>query len=85
MIFHFGFSEGGLGAGAPKHRLLRLIYQAFLHENREGAQNLRFVFAIHCQVWIFPIAEHAESLELFALDVDEFSRKCFAFSTYLQR
>ena len=62
LIFHFGFSEGGLRAGAPEDRLLRLVHQAFLNENRERAQNLRFVFGIHCQVRIFPIAEHAESL-----------------------
>ena len=61
LIFHFGFSEGGLRAGAPEDRLLRLVHQAFLNENRERAQNLRFVFGIHCQVWIFPIAEDAES------------------------
>jgi hypothetical protein len=34
---------------------------------------------------MFPVAEHAEPLELFALDVDEFSRKRFGFLTDLQR
>src|SRR5258705_5468100 len=34
---------------------------------------------------MFPVAEHAESLELFALDVDEFSRKRFALFADLQR
>ena len=34
---------------------------------------------------MFPVAEYAEPLELVALDVDEFLRKRFAFSTDLQR
>ena len=34
---------------------------------------------------MFPIAEHAEPLELFALDVDEFSRKRFALFADLER
>src|SRR4029077_14466933 len=44
-----------------------------------------FIFGIHCQVRIFPIAEDAESSELLALDVDEFSRKRFAFLADLNR
>ena len=78
MIFHLGFSEGGLGTGAPEDRLLRLVHQAFLNENRERAQDFCFVFGIHRQIRMFPVAEHAEPLELFALDVDEFSGKRFA-------
>ncbi len=39
LIFDFGFGERGLGASAPKDRLLRLIDEAFLNENGEGAQN----------------------------------------------
>ena len=78
LIFHFGFGERGLRAGAPEDRLLRLVHQAFLNENRERAQDFRFVLGIHRQIWMFPVAEHAEPLELFALDVDEFSRKRFA-------
>ena len=54
-------------------------------ENRERPQDFRFVFGIHRQIRMFPIAEHAEPLELFALDVDEFSRKRFASLADLQR
>src|SRR4029077_19151708 len=85
LIFYFGLGEGGLRARAPENRFLRLVHKAFLNENRESAQNLRFVFGIHCQVRIFPIAEDAESSELLALDVDEFSRKRFAFLSDLNR
>ena len=34
---------------------------------------------------MFPVAEHTEPLELFALDVDEFSRKRFALFADLER
>ena len=85
LIFHLGFGESGLRAGAPEDRLLRLVHQAFLNENRERTQDLRFVFGIHRQIRMFPVAEHAEPLELFALDVDEFSRKRFALFADLQR
>src|SRR6266481_615523 len=68
LIFHFGFSERRLRAGAPKDRLLRLINETFLNKHCESAQNFRFVFGIDRQIWMFPIAQDTESLELFALD-----------------
>jgi hypothetical protein len=78
LIFHFGFGEGGLGAGAPEDRLHRLVNQTLLHEDGEGAQDLGFVFGIHGEVGMFPIAENAEAFELLALDIDEFARESFA-------
>src|SRR5205807_3848210 len=57
----------------------------FLYEHSNRAKNLRFVFGIHRQIWIFPIAENAEPLELLALDAYEFSRKRFGFFPDLQR
>src|SRR6266568_4527650 len=77
LIFHFGFSERRLCASAPKDRLLRLINETFLNKHCESAQNFRFVFGIHRQIWMFPIAQDTESLELFALDVDKLPRECF--------
>ena len=77
LVLHFGFGERGLRAGAPKDRLLRLINETFLNENGERAQNFRFVFRIHRQIGIFPIAKDAQPFELLALDIDEFPRERF--------
>ena len=43
LVFHFGFGQRGLRAGAPEDRLHRFVNQPFLHEDGEGAQDLRFV------------------------------------------
>ena len=85
LVFHFGFSEGSLRASAPEDWLLRLIHQALLNKNRERAQDFRFILGIHRKIRVFPVTEHAESLELFALDADEFSREGLAFLANLQR
>ena len=47
LIFDFGFGESGLGASAPKDRLLRLIDETFLNKNGKGAQNFCFILRIH--------------------------------------
>src|SRR6266550_6162371 len=78
LIFHFGFREGGLRAGAPENRLQRFVNQTFLNEDGEGAQNLRLVSGIHGEIGMFPIAENAEAFELFALNIDKFARESFA-------
>ena len=84
LIFHFGFGEGGLGARAPENRLHRLVNQTFFHEDGEGAQDLGFVFGIHGEVGMFPIAENAEALELLALNIDELAGKSFATFAHFQ-
>src|SRR5438067_1414329 len=85
LIFHFSFSERSLRAGAPKDWLLRLINETFLNKHRESAQNFRFVFGIHRQIWMLPIAEDTQSLELLALDIDKLSRERFRFLADCER
>ncbi len=50
LIFHFGFGQRGLRAGAPKDRLHAFVNEAFFDEDREGAENLRFVGGIERQI-----------------------------------
>src|SRR6266511_3381026 len=85
LVFHFGFGQRSLRTCAPKNRLLRLINETFLNEYGESAQDFRFIFGIHRQIRILPIAKDAQSLELLALDVDELSRKRFRLFANLQR
>ncbi len=79
LVFHFGLGQRGLRARAPKDRLHRLVNQPFVHKNREGAKDFRFVLRIHGQVRIFPVAQHAEPLELLALNPHVFARERFGF------
>ena len=85
LVFHFGFSQRSLSAGAPKNRLLRLVNQTFLYEHGKRAKDLRFVFGIHRQVGTLPVAEYAQPFELLALDVDVFAGELFAFLADFQR
>ncbi len=77
-VFDFGFGERSAARDAPIHRLLAAIDEPLLHDVREQAEFVSLVFLVQCQIRIIPIAEHAEALELCALDVDVFARIGFA-------
>ena len=85
LIFHFRFGQRRLRAGAPKNRLHAFVNEAFLDEDREGAENFRFVSRIEREIGMLPIAEDAEPLELLALDVDKLARERFRFLAHLER
>jgi hypothetical protein len=75
FIFDFGFGEGGAARDAPIDRLLSAIDETLIHDVREHAEFLGFVFLCsERQIRIFPIAEHAEAAKLRALEVDVFVR-----------
>ena len=85
LIFDLRFGERSLGAGAPKNRLLRLVNQSFLNEDRECAQDFRFVFWIERKIRMFPIAEDTEPFELLALKIDILARERIATFANFQR
>ena len=74
-VFHLRLSERGLRAGAPIHGLLRLIHEALLHELAECADDVRLVARREREIRILPRAEHAQPLELPALDINVFARE----------
>src|SRR5205823_8849838 len=78
LILNFGFGERGLRAGAPENRLLRLINETFFNEDRKRAQNFRLVFWIEREIWMLPIAEHAQPFELLTLKIDILACECVA-------
>ena len=57
LIFHFRFGQGRLRAGAPKDRLHAFVNEALFDEDREGAENFRFVGGVERQIRMLPIAE----------------------------
>src|ERR1017187_9675325 len=85
LIFNFGLGQRGLSAGAPENRFLRLINEILFNEDGEGAKNLGFIFGIHGEIWIFPVAEDAEPFELLALKIDIFARESFRFLAHFER
>ena len=71
LVLDFGFGERGPAVDAPVHRLLAFVDQTLLDEPPQRARDRRLVLEVHRQVQMFPVAEHAEALELDAHDVDE--------------
>src|SRR4051794_12112320 len=71
LVFDLRLSECGLRAAAPINWLQAFINEPLLHENRERAQDIRFVTGIEGEVRVLPLAENAEPFELLALDIDE--------------
>ena len=70
LVFHFGLGQGGAARDAPIDRLLAAIDEALLDDVGEQAQFVRLVFLGERQVRVVPVPEHAEPLELGALDID---------------
>ena len=77
-VFDLRLGQRGAARDAPIHGLFPAIDEALLDEVREQAQFVGLVFFVQREVGIFPIAQHAEALELRALDVDVFARVSLA-------
>jgi len=60
-----------LAAGAPEHGAQALVDEILADEGGEDADGLGLVLGVEGEVRVFPVAEDAEALELFALDADE--------------
>ena len=72
-VLDLGLGQRGAARDAPIYGLFPAIDEALLDEVREEAQFVGLVFFVQREVRIFPVAEHAEALELHALDVDVFA------------
>ena len=68
-----------------KTGFIAFVNEALLDEDREGAQDLRFVARIEREIGMLPVAEDAEPLELLALDIDEFARERLGSLAHFQR
>ena len=72
VILDFGFGQRGAVFDAPVDRLEALIDIAAVQELDERAGDHGLVVRAHREIGIFPLAEHAQALEILALQVDEF-------------
>src|ERR1044072_8799950 len=75
LVFYFRPGQCRLRPGAPEDRLHAFVNETLFDKDCEGAENFRFVGGIERQVWMIPIAEDAEPLELPALNADELARE----------
>src|SRR5437660_864358 len=74
LVLDLGLRERGPTMHAPVDGLQALVDQTASDEAAELARDDRLVRGIHRDVRIVPVAEHAQTLELASLDVDEAER-----------
>ena len=74
QVLDFRLGQRRPARDAPIDRFLAAINKTPLDDVREQAQFVRFIFLVEREVRMVPIAEHAEALELRALNVDEPAR-----------
>ena len=74
LVFDLRLRQRGAAGDAPIDGLLAAIHEALLHNVGEQAQLVGLVFFGERQVRVVPIAQHAEPLELGALDINVLAR-----------
>ena len=85
VVLDLGLGERGLLDHRPHHRFLAAIELAREQELGELAEDPGFGAVVHRGVGIVPVAEHAQALELRALDVDPVQRELAALAAELGR
>ena len=85
LVLDLGLGERGAVARAPHDRLLAAVEVTAARELRQRAGDRALVARIERQVRVLPVAEHAEPLELAALDVDVAQRELAAQPADLRR
>ena len=78
LIFHFGFGQCGLFNATPQNRLHAAIERSAQKEFVDLARDAALGVVGHGQIRIFKIPDNAETLEIFALHISPFLRKCAA-------
>ena len=69
-VFDLELGQRRAAVKAPIDRLQAAVDKAALHDALEGADLIGLVAEIHGAVGMFPVAQHAQALEVGALDVD---------------
>ena len=75
LVLDLGFGERRAAVEAPVHGLHALVEVAVGDDAAEGAQLLRLVLRRHGEVGMVPVTQHAEALEVGALQIDLLVRK----------
>ena len=80
MILYLGLCQCGLFNRRPHHRLGALVQSAVHQELHELFGDHPLGVEIHREVGVFPVAGDAQTLELFALDIDPACGEVTAFT-----
>ena len=70
VILDFRFSQRGAAVYAPVHRLSAFVQVAVADDFTQRADDVGFGFEVHGQVWVRPVAEHAQTDKVFTLSVN---------------
>ena len=84
-VFDLGFGERGAIFDAPVDRLEAFVDVAAIQKIDERAGDDRLILRAHGEIGIVPAAEHAEALEIRALDIDVLFRVLAAGAADLAR
>ena len=79
LVFDLGFGQGGFVMDAPVDRAQPFVHESLLEERIESGQYHRLILRRHGGVRIVKSSKHADSLELFTLQVQIFFRVLAAF------
>ena len=71
-VFNLGFRQRRAAVKAPVDGFQPAVHVAALHQAAKQAQLARFAGMVHRQVWVLPVAEHAQTLEIGHLRGDLF-------------
>ena len=84
-IFDFCFSQSGFAVRAPVNGLFAFIDIAFVSHSTEYTDLLSFKAVMQSDVRIFPIAQNAQTFEVFALNINPLQSEVMAFAAQSQR
>src|SRR3984957_6263174 len=78
FVLHLGLSQRRAVIDAPVHRLQSAIGVAFVKEREKSIRDASLVLRAHREIWLVPLAENAQALEIAPMLVHEASSKCAA-------
>ncbi len=85
LVFDFRLGQRGFKGNGPVDGFLTAIDNALIHEGGKGAQNIAFEIGRFCFIFIGPITQHTDPLELCFLDLDPFLGKRITTSPHFRR
>ncbi len=85
LVLQLRICQRGLIRDRPMHGLELFVDQPRFDKAREDLQRFGFIFLIHRQIWMIPIAQDPQALELLALDLRILLGVCVAKPADLDR
>ena len=84
-VFDFCFSQSGFAVRAPVNGLFAFVDITLVSHSTEYTDLLSFKAVMQSDVRVFPIAQNAQTFEVFALDINPLQSEVMAFAAQSQR